>query len=182
MIDGGTGKFTGKVVCVENSSFNSTFVTSCAGTPVLDIMHATSNASDTALSAAAPNHISLDAHFCDSFLPPAALKLELSLAKTTCKSAPLRASPAAPNTAQVNLAEQIIVQALLFCICPWTLIPPTAWAMSEEQASNGGWWQYNQDRASRGLPAEKLDKDDPRHVTIITEYAQQHAQRHANLE
>jgi hypothetical protein len=56
-------------VCVENSSFNSTFVTSCAGTPVLDIMHATSNTSDATLSAAASNHFSPDAQFYDSNFP-----------------------------------------------------------------------------------------------------------------
>jgi hypothetical protein len=117
-----------------------------------------------------------------TFLPSAALRWELFPAKMTCRSVPLRASLAAPNTVQVNLSEPNIVQALLLCICPWTLIPPTAWAMSEDQASNGGWWQYNRDRVSRGLTAEKLDKDNPGHVTIITEYAQQHAQRHADLQ
>jgi hypothetical protein len=51
------------------------------------------------------------------------------------------------------------------------------WAMSEEQAANGGWWQHNQQRETQGLPREALDKDSPEHIQIITNYAQAHAQR-----
>ena len=132
MIDGGTGGFTGKVVCVENSSFNSTFVTSRAGTPVLDITHATSNASDTTLSAAASNHFSPNAHFCDSNFPtPSCTQIGVVPGKDdvqicTAASKPRSAKHCAgePHTAK-------------FCASPHTLHLPldshSAYSMGHER-------------------------------------------------
>lgn len=51
------------------------------------------------------------------------------------------------------------------------------WAMSEDQSVKGGWWQHNELRKSKGLSPEALDKDNPDHIQIITDYAQKHAER-----
>jgi len=51
------------------------------------------------------------------------------------------------------------------------------WAMSEDEAVKGGWWQHNQQRKTQGLSMEALDKDSPEHIQIITNYAQAHAKR-----
>lgn len=53
--------------------------------------------------------------------------------------------------------------------------------MSEDQSVKGGWWQHNELRKSQGLSPEALDKDNPDHIQIITDYAQKHAERSASL-
>jgi hypothetical protein len=50
--------------------------------------------------------------------------------------------------------------------------------MSESEAAQGGWWQHNELRKAQGLPEEALDKDNPAHIQIVTDYARQHADRY----
>lgn len=50
------------------------------------------------------------------------------------------------------------------------------WAANAEPGG-GGWWRRNEERRVLGLDDEELDKDNPLHIAILVDLAQQHARK-----